>query len=340
MRYQILGPSGLRVSQLFLGAMTFADRDEARRMIDVYRDAGGNTIDTASAYGDSEEILGGILHNHRDRFVLATKYTLPRDPTDPNTGGSHRKNLALTLDRSLRRLRTDHVDLLWVHSWDEHTPIDATMRALDDVVRAGKALSLGASNMPAWVVAEANTLARHHGWTPFAALQVPYNPLRRDIERELLPMARSHGLSLATYNGLAAGVLSGRFTGPRAEGASHRVDPASLTEREHRAARVIQQVAEELDATPATVAIAWALQRSPRIHPIIGASSARQLKDNLGAADLSLPPGAVERLDAVADFDIGYPGDQHAQTQAWFDGHHPVEQPTRERPFGHPPGRA
>ncbi|GHC81173.1 oxidoreductase [Nocardiopsis terrae] len=333
MHYRILGTSGLRVSQLFLGAMTFRSPEEARRMLDLYREAGGNTIDTASAYGDSEQVLGELLRKHRDRFVLATKFTLPRDPADPNTGGSHRKNLTRTLERSLRRLRTDHVDLLWVHSWDEYTPIGETMRALDDAVRAGKILHAGASNTPAWVVAQANTLARHHGWTPFSALQVPYNPLRRDIERELLPMARSHGLSVATYNGLAAGVLSGRFTGPGAA-TSGRVDPASLTDHEHRAARTLQEAARELDATAAQVAIAWALARSPRIHPVIGASSARQLRDNLDATALALPLRTMERLNALADFAPGYPADQHPQTQAWFDGGHRVHPPVLERPFG------
>jgi aryl-alcohol dehydrogenase-like predicted oxidoreductase len=191
--------------------MTFANPDQARRMVDLYQDTGGNLIDTASAYGDSEEVLGGLLQGRRDRFVLSTKFTLPSDASDPNSGGSHRRNLTHTLEQSLRRLRTDRIDLLWVHTWDEYTPIEETMRALDDAVRSGKVLYLGASNLPAWVIARANTLAHQHGWTPFIALQVPYNPLQRDIERELLPMARSLGLSLTTYNGLAAGLLSGRY---------------------------------------------------------------------------------------------------------------------------------
>ena len=335
MRHQILGPSGLRVSQLFLGAMTFADAHEARRMVDLYQDAGGNVIDTASAYGDSEKILGELLQGRRDRFVLATKFTLPRDPADPNSGGSHRKNLTHTLERSLRHLRTDYVDLLWVHSWDEYTPVEETMRALDDAVRAGKVLHVGASNMPAWVVAQANTLAHHHGWTPFVALQVPYNPLQRDIERELLPMARAHGLSLATYSGLAAGVLSGRYTDTvGAAPTGYRVDPTTLTEHQHRAARTIVQAAEEVGATPVQVATAWALRRSPRLHPIIGASRADQLKDSLGAVDLSLPQEIVERLDTLAGFDPGYPYEGNADARSWLNGNRYVAPPIRELPFG------
>ncbi|MEU3019553.1 MULTISPECIES: aldo/keto reductase [unclassified Nocardiopsis] len=333
MRYQLLGPSGLRVSQLLLGAMTLADPDQARRAVDLYEEAGGNLIDTASAYGDSEAVLGELLQGRRERFVISTKFTLPRDPRDANSGGSHRRNLTRSLDRSLRRLRTDHVDLLWVHAWDEYTPVVETMRALDDAVRAGKVLYAGASNLPAWVVAEANTLARHHGWTPFVALQVPYNPLHRDIERELLPMARSHGLSLATYNGLAAGVLSGRYTDTGAT-AHGRVDPATVTEHQHRAARLIGRVARELDATPSQVATAWALHRSPRIHPILGASRAEQLADTLGSLHVRLPQETMAELDALADFTPGYPHDLNADAQEWLNGDHRVMAPVRERPHG------
>lgn len=320
MRYRLLGRTGLRVSELFLGAMTFADADQARRMVDLYADAGGNVIDTASAYGDSEEVLGGLLRRRRDRFVLATKYTLTRDPADPNAGGSHRKNLTLSLERSLRRLGTDHVDLLWVHVWDEHTPVEETMRALDDAVRAGKVLYTGVSNTPAWVVARADTLARWRDWTPFAGIQVPYNLLHRDVERELLPMAEALGLSVAAYGGLAAGVLSGKYTRPGGAPSGTRVDPASLTERDHRAARAVVEVAEELGASPSQVAIAWTLARSRAVHPIVGARDAEQLADNLGAVDVDLPLEARERLNAVADVEPGYPADDVTASRRWISG--------------------
>ncbi|WDZ93674.1 aldo/keto reductase [Nocardiopsis sp. HUAS JQ3] len=320
MRYRLLGRTGLRVSELFLGAMTFADADQARRMVDLYADAGGNVIDTASAYGDSEEVLGGLLRRRRDRFVLATKYTLTRDPADPNAGGSHRKNLTLSLERSLRRLGTDHVDLLWVHVWDEHTPVEETMRALDDAVRAGKVLYTGVSNTPAWVVARADTLARWRDWTPFAGIQVPYNLLRRDVERELLPMAEALGMSVAAYGGLAAGVLSGKYTRPGGAPSGTRVDPASLTERDHRAARAVVEVAEELGASPSQVAIAWTLARSRAVHPIVGARDAEQLADDLGAVDVHLPLEARERLDAVAGVGPGYPADDVTASRRWISG--------------------
>ena len=187
LRYRLLGRTGLRVSELFLGAMTFGDPDtvgaapeECRRILDAYTDAGGNVVDTAINYrgGASESILGELLEGRRDRFVVSTKYTVSRDGSDPNAAGNHRKNLRLSLDTSLHRLRTDYIDLYWVHLWDAQTPIEETIRALDDVVHAGKVLYLGVSDTPAWIVAQANTLAAQQGWTPFAALQAPYSLLQ------------------------------------------------------------------------------------------------------------------------------------------------------------------
>ncbi|MER6950203.1 aldo/keto reductase [Nonomuraea sp. NPDC000554] len=318
MRHRLLGPTGLRVSELFLGAMTFAGPDEARKMIDLYADAGGNVIDTASAYGASEEVLGDLLRHRRDRFVLATKYTLSRDARDPNAGGSHRKNLALSLEASLRRLRTDYVDLLWVHAWDPYTPIEETMRALDDAVRAGKVLYVGASNLPAWLVSRANALAEWRDWTAFAGVQVRYSLLRRDIERELLPMAEASGMSVAAYGALAGGVLSGKYVGAAPTGA--RLDPASLTARDHEVARAVREVAGDLGVTASQVAIAWTRARSRVVHPIVGARDAGQLADNLGALDVTLPADALVRLDAAAPFEVGYPADVNGGSRPWLFG--------------------
>ncbi|WP_037370456.1 aldo/keto reductase [Amycolatopsis orientalis] len=329
MRYRLLGRTGLRVSELFLGAMTFGEQggvgappDECRRMLDAYADAGGNVVDTAINYrgGQSETILGELLEDRRDRFVLATKYTVSRDGADPNAAGNHRKNLARSLETSLRRLRTDYIDLYWVHLWDRHTPVEETMRALDDAVRAGKILYVGISDAPAWVVSRANTLADWRGWTPFAGLQAPYNLLNRDIERELLPMAESFGMSVAVWGPLASGVLSGKFTRPGGPDTATRVAPESLGDRDHAAARAVQQVADELGATASQVAIAWTRSRSRAVHPIIGARTVDQLKDNLGAVDVALPDEAVERLAAAVDFTAGFPTDFIAETGPWVFG--------------------
>ena len=328
MRYRLLGQTGLRVSELFLGAMSFgehegggAPQEQCRRMLDLYADAGGNVVDTANVYrgGQSESILGELLEGRRDRFVVATKYTLSRDGSDPNAAGNHRKSLTLSLEKSLRQLRTDYIDLYWVHLWDRHTPVEETMRALDDAVRAGKILYVGISDAPAWVVSRANTLAEWRGWTPFAGLQVPYNLLSRDIERELLPMAETFGMTVAAWSPLAHGVLSGKFTRPGAQGES-RLASESLGVRERTTARAVQEVADEVGATPAQVAIAWTRARSRAVHPILGASTAEQLEDNLGALDVTLPEDALRHLESAVEFSEGFPGDFISDTSPWVFG--------------------
>jgi aryl-alcohol dehydrogenase-like predicted oxidoreductase len=305
MRYRLFGQTGLRVSELFLGTMVLDDPGETRRIIDAYADAGGNVLDTASAYGDGEELLGSVVER-RDRFVLATKYTLSRDARDPNAAGNHRKNLVLSLEQSLRRLRTDYVDVYWVHVFDRHTPLEETMRALDDAVRAGKVLYVGISDAPAWVVARANTLAQWRDWTPFAGLQVPYSLLQRDIERELLPMAEALGMSVAAWAPLASGRLAG---------GSRRFDQAAFTPRDKAAAAAVRAVADELGATPAQVAIAWTRSRSTAVHPLVGVSSTEQLADDLGALDLVLPDDAVRGLEAAVGFERGFPADFIAECE-------------------------
>jgi aryl-alcohol dehydrogenase-like predicted oxidoreductase len=304
-RYRLFGQTGLRVSELFLGTMVLDDPREARRIIDAYADAGGNVLDTASAYGNGEELLGSVVER-RDRFVLATKYTLSRDARDPNAAGNHRKNLVLSLDQSLRRLRTDYIDVYWVHVWDRHTPLEETMRALDDAVCAGKILYVGISDAPAWVVARANTLAQWRDWTPFAGLQVPYSLLQRDIERELLPMAEAFGMSVAAWAPLASGRLAG---------GSRRVDADALTPRDKAAAAAVRAVADELGATPAQVALAWTRTRSVAVHPLVGVSRAEQLTENLAALDLVLPADAVGRLEAAVEFERGFPADFIAECE-------------------------
>ncbi|MEV0248561.1 aldo/keto reductase [Nocardia sp. NPDC050712] len=308
MRYRLFGTTGLRVSEIILGTMGFRDPDAARALLEAYAEAGGNVLDTASAYGSSEEVLGEII-DRRDRFVLGSKYTLTRDAADPNAAGNHRKNLTLSLERSLRRLRTDYLDIYWVHVWDRHTPLEETMRALDDAVRSGKVLYLGVSDAPAWVVARANTLAEWRGWTPFSGLQVPYNLLSRDVERELLPMAETLGLSVTAWAPLAAGKLT-------ATADSQRVDPAELTGTERAMAAAVAEVAAELGASPAQVALAWTRHHSPTVLPIIGPRTVEQLRDNLGACALPLPDAAITALESAAPFQRGFPADFLAECDA------------------------
>ena len=221
MRYKLLGTSGLRVSELCLGTMSFgdawgfgADEKEAHRILDAFAEAGGNFIDTANKYheGQSEEILGSFLGPDRDRFVVASKYTLAMRPGDPNAAGNSRKNLRASVEASLRRLRTDHLDLLWVHAWDYATPVEEVMRGLDDLVSAGKVDYVALSDAPAWIASQANTLAALHGWSPFVALQVEYSLIERTADRELLPVAEAFGLSVTAWAPMGTGILTGKYT--------------------------------------------------------------------------------------------------------------------------------
>lgn len=295
MRYRLFGPTGLRVSELILGAMRFGSVEQARPIIDAFAEAGGNFIDTADAYR-TEEIVGTVLADRRDRFVVASKYTLSRDQTDVNAAGNHRKNLRLALEASLRRLGTEYLDVYWVHCWDPHTPIDETLRTLDDAVQAGKILYAGISDAPAWIVAQANTLAQFRAWTPFAGLQVPYNLLQRDIERELLPMAEAHGMSVAAWAPLAHGMLA-------------RPLEAAQDDRARAVLSAVREVAGELAVTPAQVSIAWTRVRSRTVLPLVGASSVQQLADNLAALEVELPVEAVARLESATGFQVGFPTD-------------------------------
>ena len=296
MRYLTFGRTGLRVSELAFGLMRLRDRDEARRMLALYAEAGGNFLDTADRYGRgaSEELLGGLLGADRDRYVVATKYTLERTPGDVNSAGNQRKNLVRALDASLKRLRTDYVDVYWAHSRDELTPVGEVMRALDDQVRAGKVLHVGASDWPAWEVAQANTLAGLRGWTPFAGVQVPYSLAERTTEREIQPMAQGLGIAVCAWSPLGGGLLSGRS------------DPDP---RRDAIARAVLAVAEESGALPTQVALAWLRGRPGNVIPLVGATSERQLSENLGCLDVELAPEQVERLDEVSDTGLGFPYD-------------------------------
>src|SRR5436309_2109426 len=236
MRYKLLGRTGLRVSELALGTMTFgedwgwgASREESGRIFDRFADAGGNFVDTANNYtnGTSERFVGELVGKDRDHFVLATKYTLTERPEDPNFGGNHRKNMVRSLEGSLERLGTDHVDLLWLHMWDGMTPVDEVLRAMDDTVRAGKVIYVGFSDTPAWVVAQAVAMAEPRGWVRPVAIQVPYSVLDRGVERDLLPMARANDLAVTVWGMLQGGTLTGKYRATkrgatRYEGASER----------------------------------------------------------------------------------------------------------------------
>ena len=314
MRYTLLGNSGLRVSEVALGTMTFgeawgwgASEAECGRIFEAYVEAGGNFVDTACNYtdGQSEEIVGALTEADRERFVIATKYTLTAHRADPNAGGNHRKNLVQTLETSLRRLRTDYVDLLWLHMWDGMTPVAEVVRALDDLVSSGKVLYVGISDTPAWVVSQAVTLAELRGWSPFVALQAPYSLADRDVERELLPMAQALGLTFTPWGMLEGGVLTGKYLDESDEPRRHdEVGPKA-----NALAREVIAVAEELGVTPAQVAIAWVRAQPWHTIPIVGARSESQLRENLGALEVEVEREQLDRLAVASEFQAGFPRD-------------------------------
>lgn len=321
MRYRLLGHTGLRVSELCLGTMTFgedwgfgAPPEECRRIFDAFAAAGGNFIDTANHYtnGASERIVGDLVRGERDRFVLATKYTLGTPGSGPNAGGNQRKNLVRSLEASLKRLGTDHVDLYWVHAWDPLTPIEETLRALDDMVRAGKVLYTGISDAPAWVVARADAIAAAHGWTRFAAVQMQYSLVERSVEREVLPMAAALDLALTAWAPLGGGVLTGKYGSGRAEGARFTDNPSApafVNERTLGIARVVGEVAAATGLSASQVALAWLRAQPGLVIPIVGARRLAQIEDNLGCLAATLPADALARLDEASRIPLGFPHD-------------------------------
>jgi len=314
--YRLLGRSGLRVSPISLGTMTFgedwgwgAGESEARRIFDLYVDRGGNFIDTAVNYtnGGSERLVGQFIKEKRERIVLATKFTMARDAGNPNSGGNHRLNMVRSVEQSLRQLETDRIDLLHLHAWDMTTQPDEVMRALDDLVRAGKVQYLGICNTPAWRVAQMQMLADLRGWSPLAALQIEYSLVERTVEHELLPMAAELGLGVLPWSPLGGGVLTGKYTkadvdplGETNVAATRKGIIASsghLNERAIGIAEVVCAVADEIGAMPSQVALAWTLANPVVVSPILGARTLAQAEDNLGALDVVLSREQLVRLD-------------------------------------------
>jgi len=324
MRYRLLGNSGLRVSEASLGTMTFGEewgwgaaKDEARKMYDAYREAGGNFIDTANIYtnGTSETFLGEFMSGHRQSIVLATKFSNAFPANDANAAGNHRKSMAQSVDASLKRLKTDYIDLYWVHIWDQLTPVEETMRGLDDLVRQGKILYVGISDAPAWWIAQANTLAQLRGWSPFVGLQIEYSLIERSVERELVPMAKALNIGLTAWSPLAGGVLSGKYHGGASVGAAEQGRMSSdmmkdfkpEQERSDRIVAALKAVSGEVGRSAAQVALAWLQVRPVPVIPILGVRKIAQLQDNLASLELKLSDKQVKKLDEASAIDLGFP---------------------------------
>jgi aryl-alcohol dehydrogenase-like predicted oxidoreductase len=319
MDYQLFGRTGMRVSRFALGTMTFgtawefgADPDECARIFDAYLDAGGNFVDTADKYtdGEAEGILGALLGSRRDRIVLATKYGLCTDPNDPNSLGNSRRNLVLSVEGSLRRLKTDYIDLLWVHAWYFENPVADTVRALDDLVTAGKILYWGISDAPAWLCAEASSKAMAQGWAPLSALQMEYSLIERTPDRELLPFAAHNGLGVTGSIPLAGGILTGKHH----EASQATVDSARAGRAAARRSERIDQIVECLNTTAGQLgvsathlALAWLVETQPTIIPILGVRTLDQLEDNLAALRLDLDRKVIDSLNEASAVELGFP---------------------------------
>ena len=318
MRYKLLGNSGLRVSELCLGTMTFgedwgwgSDKEESRAVFQAFAEAGGNFLDTANLYtnGTSETLVGEFVKGDREKWVIATKYSLNTRPGDVNACGNHRKNLFQSVEASLKRLGTDYIDLLWLHLWDSLTPIEEVMRAFDDLVRMGKVLYIGISDSPAWIVSQANTLATLRGWTPFIGLQIEYSLKERTPERELLPMAKALNIGVTAWSPLGGGVLTGKYNQPNpVDGRLSMTDqPFQILDRDLKIAETVLEIAREIGKSPAQVALNWLRNRPNPIIPIIGARRLSQLQDNLACVDFNLTGEQLQRLDNISAISLGFP---------------------------------
>jgi len=333
--YVTLGRSGLRVSPLCLGAMTFGEDlgwgssvEESQRIIDRFVELGGNFIDTANFYtkSHSEKIIGDHIGRHaarRDRLVIATKFSGNLYPGDPNGGGSSRKTIVASCENSLRRLQTDYIDLYWLHNWDVHTPIEETMSALEDLVRAGKVRYIGISDTPTWKIVEANMIAHLRGWAPFVGLQIEYSLLERSVEQELVPMALQFGLGITPWSPLKSGALSGKYT--RASAGQVKADRGAFLEsfindRTFAVVDALEAIAQAHDSTVARIALAW-VQAQPGVSSIIiGARRLAQLEDNLQAIDVRLTAGELDRLNALTKPTFGFPQNMQPMFPAIHNG--------------------
>jgi len=317
MHYRIFGQTGLRVSSFALGTGNFgkgwgygSDRDDAEKIYRAYREAGGNFIDTADQYqfGQSETMLGEFIAAERDDVVLATKFSLGATPdSGPLKTGNSRKSMVQAVEASLRRLKTDRVDLLWVHMPDGVTPVEEIMRGFDALVSSGKVLYAGLSDFSAWRAATAATVAELRGWSPLAALQIEYSLVERTPERELLPMAAAFKLGVVSWSPLGGGLLTGKYrkgeTG-RAQGLGVVIHGESDA-RKTATVDAVLAVAQEIGASPGQVAIAWVLARGTL--PILGPRTPAQLADNLGSADVTLSPEQLQRLETASAVPLGFP---------------------------------
>jgi len=330
--YLTLGHSGLRVSPFCLGAMTFGEDlgwgssvQDSEAILSRYLQDEGNFIDTANIYtrGHSEKIIGDFFaqrKGRRDRVVIATKFFCNLFAGDPNGGGASRKAIVAQCEESLRRLQTDYIDLYYLHNWDRFTPVEETISALEDLVRAGKVRYLGFSDAPAWKVAHAQLIAHFRGWASLIALQTEYSLMQRTGEGELVPMATELGLGVLPWSPLKMGALSGKYT--RANRQKMQGDRASfvgeLTEKDYDIIDQLQKIASEIGTDVPTVALAWVQGRPGVSSTVIGARTMDHLVANLKALDVTLTPEQIASLDKVSKPVLNFPAEFNANFSPTF----------------------
>ena len=317
MFYRKLGKSGLKVSELCLGTMGFgteagwgADKATSFQILETFGEAGGNFIDTANIYklGTSEKIIGEFVSQYdRDYFVIATKYSLADNQSNPNASGNNRKNMMRSVEESLKRLKTDFIDVLYLHIWDDLTPMEEVLRGMNDLVTQGKVNYIAISDTPAWQISKAMTYAELMGLNAFVALQVEYSLLQRTPERELIPMAKHYGLTITPWAPLAGGALTGKYL--RGEQGRIKSNSRRLNQNSARITNEVVRIAEELGVKPSHVALKWTMQQGISSIPIAGATKVEQLKENLAALELTLPQEYLEQLNNASEIELGFPGD-------------------------------
>lgn len=318
MKYKNLGKTGIKVSQMSLGTMTFgtdwgwgAEKEESKKIFDTFLKYGGNFIDTANIYTmqTAERYLGEFIQSERKNLVLATKYTL-NEYGELNRSGNNRKNMIESVEESLRRLKTDYIDLYYVHAWDYLTDPEELMRNLEYLVSSGKVLTIGISDTPAWIVSRCNTIAEQRGWTPFSAYQVEYCLSERTVERDIIPCAEAYDMTIAAWGPLGAGLLTGKYINP--DESPKRMVPGKsrrLLGNNMAIAQRVVDVASQSNMTPAQLAINWQLSQSPNISCLFGARSQAQCLENMKALEYEISQEEILALNEATQIDMGFPRD-------------------------------
>ncbi|PIP76127.1 MAG: aldo/keto reductase [Ignavibacteria bacterium CG22_combo_CG10-13_8_21_14_all_37_15] len=318
MKYKLLGKSGLRVSEICLGTMTFGEewaigtgKNESKKIYDAFLNAGGNFIDTANRYteGSSEKFLGEFIPSERNNLVIATKYTLYTQRGSVNDGGNHRKNLAQSIEGSLKRLNTEYVDLLYLHAWDFTVGIEEVLRNLQYLVQSGKVLHIAISDTPAWIVAQGNAIAELRGWSSFVAVQAEYSLTQRTPERDIIPMCRANNVAVTAWAPLAGGALTGKYLNNSVSTLRLKPESLRLNQRNTAIAKEVVSVANELGCSAGNAALNWIRKQNGTIIPIVGARKVEQIKDNLNCLNFDLNDEQMNRLNEISKIDLGFPHD-------------------------------